>query len=300
MEFPNTFIIGVQKAGTTTLHDWLVQHPDVYSPKGYKDIDFLTNPERSDNSKELLRKAFMHSSGADVLLQSCVNYIFFPEALLKLKNLFPESKLIVVLRSPIDRAFSAFRYMKKMGREKRNLKEAMLYEPVSDLSYSLYNCDFTYIEHGMYYRQLQKCYEYFERNQVLVVDFDDLRRRPDDLLRNIYGFLNIRDNFLPDFKPRNVTGEVRFGTLQRCLTQSNSVRKWVLNNLVDFWLPQDKRRSLKEKLMEINTKPRSSQPSEELDGKQEVIEHFREIFLKETRQLDRLLQTNYVEKWGLE
>ncbi len=95
----------------------------------------------------------------------------------------PDSaKIIISLRNPIKRALSAYQYFKKLGKETRNPKLALLYEPKNDLQFSRYNNDFTYIEHGLYYRQLKQCLEYFPMEQILIFDFEDIHKNPEQLL----------------------------------------------------------------------------------------------------------------------
>jgi len=75
--FPNTFLIGIQKAGTTTLNDWLSQHPQVYCYNSLKDIPlFVKFPQPEQLNKRLLLEAPAYS-GEVVVLHSAVNYIFF-------------------------------------------------------------------------------------------------------------------------------------------------------------------------------------------------------------------------------
>ena len=70
-----------------------------------------------------------------VVLQSAVNYIFYPQYLEKLAQMSPAAKLIFILRNPIDRAVSSYGYFTKMLRENRNMQEAVIYEPKDSLNF---------------------------------------------------------------------------------------------------------------------------------------------------------------------
>ncbi len=87
MGLPNVFIIGVQKAGTTTLHDWLIQHPGIFGKKELKDEDFFTNPRRCDNAKKLLESEFKGSRSEKIILHSCVNYFVYRQSLCRIRFL---------------------------------------------------------------------------------------------------------------------------------------------------------------------------------------------------------------------
>ena len=73
--YPNTFIIGVQKAGTTTLDDWLSQHPQIYCYDALKDVHLFGLLDTADIEKKLLMEPTPYK-GQPVVLQSAVNYIF--------------------------------------------------------------------------------------------------------------------------------------------------------------------------------------------------------------------------------
>lgn len=254
MSLPNTYIIGVQKAGTTSLHYWLSQHPDIYGPNEYKDVDYFANPEIADMAKERLVKDFVHHNGESIVFQSHVNYIFYAKALDRIKTLTPEAKLIVVLRNPIDRAISAFRYFRKMGQEPRPAEKALLYKPKEKMSYSKQNNDFTYLEHGMYGQQLEKVYEIFDQEKVLILQFKELKNKPNELIQKVFKFLNIEETFIPNFQKKNQTGKVRFKWLQKKLTKTNRLRQLVIKYLFDWWLTSKKRQYLRKQLIEINTR----------------------------------------------
>src|SRR5215813_3567944 len=113
---PNTFIIGVQKAGTTTLDDWLSQHPQVYCYESLKDVLLFVRFKTSEEIEARLKKEPLPYENQPIVLQSAVNYIFYPEFLEKLAQMYPAAKLIIILRNPADRAVSSYYYFKKMLR----------------------------------------------------------------------------------------------------------------------------------------------------------------------------------------
>jgi len=127
--FPNTFLIGVQKAGTTTFNNWLSQHPQIYCYQSLKDIPlFVKFPEEKQLNKRLSLETPAYNRES-VVLHSAVNYIFYPSLLQKIATRKPDAKLIVILRNPVARAISSYFYLKKMLREKRSIEEALIYQP---------------------------------------------------------------------------------------------------------------------------------------------------------------------------
>lgn len=261
---PNTYIIGVQKAGTTSLHGWLAQHPDIYAPLELKDVDYFANPEIANNAKERLMDDFAGHKGEQIILHSYVNYIIYKEALKRIKKLNPETKLIVILRDPADRAISAYKYFKKMDIENRNIESALLYRPKKNLTYSKSNCDFTYIEHGFYGQQLENTFKIFNSQKVLVLSFKELTSEPEKLVKKVFKFLKVDDNFIPKFKKRNHSGKIRFEWLHKKLISTSKVRQKVVKYLIDWWLPAKKRQLVRERLIDMNISKTSEKKYSEI------------------------------------
>lgn len=276
MLLPNTYIIGIQKAGTTSLHNWLAQHFDIYAPLEFKDVDYFANPEVAIRARERLLKDFSDHEGESVILQSQVNYLFYPEAIARIKELTPQAKLIVILRDPVDRAISAYRYFTKMGREDRAINDALLYEPKTLVSYSRDNNDFTYLEHGMYGQQLEVLYKKFSSDKVLVLQFEELKTQPEKMISKVFGFLDVDKNFTPSFEQKNKTGKVRFSWLQKKLTDTNRLRKKMIKYLFNWWLPAEKRQLFKKQLIELNTEEKKAEELVSQKMKKKLHAYFEE------------------------
>lgn len=296
---PNTFIIGIQKAGTTTLDDWLAQHPQIYCYESLKDVMLFFRFKTTEEILQRMEKEPVPYKDQPVVLQSAVNYIFYPQFLEKLSQMSPAAKLIVILRNPVERAISSYSYFTKMLREKRPMQEALIYTPKEIAEFSKDNSDFTYIEHGFYAKQIKDCYKYFSKEQLLVLDYDDLAHDPSKLLRQIFSFLGIDENFQPDLTPKNVTGSVKNQYLQESLIKRGKFRKWFVDKIVDPIFPVGKRKMLKRKLFELNTgkKKQIEAPVTSKEIIAEVKKQLQPYFIEDTKELDALLGTDFYSKW---
>ena len=162
-----------------------------------------------------------------------------------------------------------------MFREKHDIETALLYQPKKNFEITRDNNDFTYVEHGFYYEQIKQCLEIFSKEQLLVLDYDDLKNNADKLLQNVFRFLNIDESFKANLAAKNVTGELKSKFLQEKILKKSGARKWVVDHLIDPWFPVNKRKLLKNKLFEINTS-KQKQPiadtviSEETCGKSKI------------------------------
>jgi Sulfotransferase domain len=298
--FPNTFLIGVQKAGTTTLNDWINQHPQVYCYNSLKDIPlFVKFPQPQQLNKRLSLETPAYNK-QPVVLHSAVNYIFYPSLLQQLAQKQPGAKLILIVRNPVTRAISSYFYFRKMLRETHDIKTALLYQPKKGFEITRDNNDFTYIEHGFYYEQVKTCLQYFSKQQLLVLDYDDLKNNSGELLKEVFLFLNIDENFKPELTAKNVTGELKSKFLQQKILKKSSFRKWIVDHLIDPWLPVNKRKLLKNKMFELNTakqKQADNGPEISEETLQEIKAALGEFYLHDTVQLDELLNTDFYSKW---
>lgn len=299
--FPNTFLIGVQKAGTTTLDDWLAQHPQIFCYESLKDVHLFARYANREEIDKRLQQETAGYTNQPIVLQSAVNYFFYPQLLQSIAQYAPQAKLIVILRNPIDRAVSSYSYFKKMLRETRPMEEAMIYPPKEATDFNKDNNDFTYIEHGLYAKQVKSCLQYFTKEQLLVLDYNDLVKNPARLLKNMFTFLGVDADFMPDLTPKNVTGSVKSQLLQETIIKKQGkLRKWAVDNIIDPVFPVGKRKMLKRKLFELNTgknqvaKPVQEESKETIAAVKQALAPY---FIDDAKELDAILGTSFSVKW---
>ena len=134
MNKPNLLIVGAAKSGTTSLHHYLDQHDEVFMSK-HKEPHFLINNEEGVNKipnginkyRDYIR-LFDNSKNYKYRGESSVMYLQFPEITIKniIKYLDDDIKIIIMLRNPIDRAFSGYQHVKRYNKmENYTFKEAI-------------------------------------------------------------------------------------------------------------------------------------------------------------------------------
>lgn len=296
--FPNTFIIGVQKAGTTTLNDWLSQHPEIYGYDTLKDVHLSARFKNVAEINQRLQQEPVPYKGEPIVLQSAVNYIFYEQMLRDIAQHQPNARLIVILRNPVQRAFSAYEYFKKMLREKRPVHEALMYTPKNAVPFSKDNNDFTYIEHGFYHAQVKNCLKYFKKEQLLVLEYEELKN-PKALLQKIFSFLKIDVSFQPNLEAKNVTGVTKSAALQKGIIGQSKLKRFIIKYLIDFWLPVTKRKKIKATLFEMNTAKAAPVKAgiEDTTDTSDIKQYLEGLYLEDVKQLDALLQTSFYSKW---
>src|SRR6056297_3627604 len=222
--------IGVQKAATTFIFKKLAEHPEVCG-SSKKEIHFFDKEYNYSKGIKFYHSFFQHCSDSKIKGEFTPRYIYHPKTASRIKKHFPNVKLIVCLRNPIERARSHYFYsLQQKGR-----------------LFYLYNSfgeairkDKILIERGFYYKQLKRYFDLFPKENILVLFFEDLKSNPKNFIQKIYSFLDVDDNFVPSNikEKKHVTGDKivkeKFPFLNFVLYKLRSLIKE--NSLIDIIL----------------------------------------------------------------
>ena len=261
--FPNFLIIGVAKAGTDSLVHYLNQHPDIFIPewlepnffavKGLSETrrDFNSDMAEWDYKRQLkisirsledYKSIFAEAGHCHAIGEKSPLYMYNLETAERIKSTLPNVKLIAILRNPVDRAYSHFRYRVQRFREPvLDFEHVVKLEPLTTDDIWVDYRD--YLRRGFYYRQLKPYFERFDRSQIKVILFDDYRTDLDASLKEIFQFLDVNDSFVPNTSvKKNVSGFPRSKLLHRLLhiflytfppMRKLRWRKTVLRSIID-------------------------------------------------------------------
>lgn len=243
MALPNAIIIGAQKAGSTSLYDWIGQHPDVYAPELVKDTHFFSNEERYSKGLKHLEQLYPKQEGQKVVLAGDVNYIFHDFVAERLYNYNKGLKLILVLRNPVERAKSAYYYFKQHLQEDRTFENAITDELSGKLVTVKQQANFAYLNHGFYFEQLQVYLRYFKANQIKILIFEQLLNDKENHLKSCFDFLDINNAFIPNWEHKNKTGQAKVKWISKLFIADNSLKRWLKK-----WTKYDKIIPLKFKI----------------------------------------------------
>jgi hypothetical protein len=179
-----TFIgIGAQKAATTWIYDVLADHPDVGLSES-KEVDFFSR--HFDKGYQWYERQFVAEDARKAYGEISPSYLNEPGVPPRVAAYLPHVKIIVSLREPIARAISNHKHEVRVG----HLAGA-------DVSFEtgLQNNP-SYVDQGRYATHLRRWLEFFPREQVLVVLYDDIRRDPQAVAQAVYRFLGIAPDFV--------------------------------------------------------------------------------------------------------
>jgi len=189
----NFVIAGVQKGGTTALFDYLGDYPDIALPDA-KELHFFDDEGQAWSRPDY---AAYHARFPDPGGRPCGEatpiYVYWPNSLERMAAYNPAMKLIVVLRDPVQRAWSHWRMEYARGVETQPfawcIREGR--QRLFDAEPWGHHREFSYVERGFYGEQMQRLYGLFPRSQVLVLTSDALRRNPGPALAQVRAFLGL-------------------------------------------------------------------------------------------------------------
>ena len=219
---PDFILLGEMKSGTTTVYDHIVRHPNIIPPLS-KDSTFYhnyywrgVNWYRSYFPSTLLIQIRKALAGSKVLTgEACVDGLFHPLVAERIARINPKCKIIIVLRNPVDRAYSHYQHETRKGRETLSFKEAINQESSRTAYDSVEKIDgldyvnhdfrrFSYLARGHYADHIQRVFNHFPREQVLILRSEDYFQEPRSGLNKIFEFLSLNNAKLRDYPVLNV------------------------------------------------------------------------------------------------
>ena len=231
MSLPNFMCLGAAKSGTTTLYDILRQHPAVYIPS-FKEPHFFDIPENYKNGINWYEKNYFKNANTKVVADFTPSYFFDKEAPKRIfESLGGKVKFVVILRNPVDRAYSHYLHSKRDVHEDLEFKEALMNES-SRLNKYEENGDYlsylrqSYVSQGLYSDMLDRYLSYFSLDNFLFIQFEEefIKHREETIIK-ILNFLEI-DNF--DLKidiKSNPASKEKSKTLKRIMKKRGWWRK---------------------------------------------------------------------------
>lgn len=237
---PDFLIIGAYKSGTTSMVQYLGQHPDIFMP-WLQEPNYFAYPPSGDLSKRrpevdrntIYRRhrtparsqyeALFIDAPAGALVGECSpEYMRSPLACGRIANELPAAKLLAILRNPVDRAFSDFQAFVRDSVEQSTFAEAIRRHPRSDPGYH-------YVSTGFYGKQLEPYFDTFPADHIKVVLTEDLKADGQGVLREVCEWLGVsHDGWTPDMtEQRNVSGRPGNAAVALAYRLRRTMRPWV-------------------------------------------------------------------------
>jgi len=243
---PNFLLVGAAKSGTTTLYNYLKAHPQIYMPTRKEPLYFISEVIQYHKTDKWMRKAIKNNKGRKVYIDNIDDYLklfecasneiaigeatatylyYHNHSIPKIKKELGDVKILIILRNPIHKVFSQYKYLKRGGAEPLSLLKAIQEEDRRIAKN--YNSLYHYISQGLYFRQVKDFVDNF--SSVKIVLLEDLNKDLNYTMDSIFKFLSVDENaYIPSGEIFNKTGYVP--------------KRKVLNKLIlQFFFPKELR-----------------------------------------------------------
>jgi hypothetical protein len=210
------FIVGAPKAGTTSLFHYLDTHPDILmssvkEPDYFSDKELLSQSLYYGGSRvdtiEKYNSLFPDGNDGKILGEGSVSYLFYPEVPLRIKKYNSESKIIIMLRNPVERAFSHFLMDYRLGLTSVSFEAE--FHKKEGLNFQ------QYFLLGNYSTQINRYVKVFGRENIHVIWYSDFKKNSEKEVKKVFNFIGV-----------NSSPKIDFGTVHNSFTmpKNNFIR----------------------------------------------------------------------------
>ena len=248
---PTFLVVGAVKAGTTSLHEYLQQHPGIFmSPvketNYFSDADMLFDHFNLDYRQDIstnidkyldgpmdkkvhishvrtrrqYEKLFRDVKDQKVIGEVSNSYLYLPSTTSAIQSQLPDAKIVMILRNPVERLYSQFLMNLRLGKiAENNLRKEIAADQAKPVKG--WGVSHLYLEVGNYYEQVKRYYDTFPASQIMVILFDDFKKDQKKVMHDLFAFLGANPDFNVDTSQKyNEAGVPRFGKLNYILTQT--------------------------------------------------------------------------------
>ena len=276
------FIVGAPKAGTTSLHYYLNEHPEILM-SSMKEPDFFLEKEIADlglyygttriNTPQKYHNLFSDKKDEKIFGESSVSYLYYPEVPKRIKEYNTKAKIIIMLRNPVDRAFSHYLMDSRLGllsdkfEDVFNKKEGLKFQQ--------------YFLLGNYYEQVKRYFDEFSKENVHIIRYSDFKKDAEQEVQKAFKFMDIDSSCKVNFKTVHNSFFMPKGKIIRKIYSIVWLRK-----LLSFLFPFVLVTFIKSALFRKGEKPKITNESRKI---------FIEYYLDDICKLEELLSINLSE-----
>ncbi|MFO0792859.1 MAG: sulfotransferase [Candidatus Brocadiaceae bacterium] len=282
---PNFLGLGAQKAGTTSLFEYLRSHSDIYLPPNKETAFFYHDYLYEKGLSYYSDHYFGGWKGQKAVGEISPHYLYHPFCCERIRKHLNNLNFIIMLRNPIDRAYSNYLMEVRRGRENLSFKEAIEKEP-ERIKKGLFEKDtYSYVQRGFYYEQIKMYMDRFDDSRFLFLLSEDLKNNRETTMKQVYRFLGVDKEINASFleKEYHTASKMRFTWLYKFLTAPPPWSKTMTKALIPFKLRQD----IKGFLYRYNKKTFTPPPVD-----MEIRLHLRKIFAESNKNLEKLIGKN--------
>jgi len=296
VKLPDFLIVGAARSATTSLFYYLKNYDEIYMPirKEPWFFSYVNNPPgySSPGAYDVVHKLedyidlFKASRGDQIIGEASPSYLFMHDTTIRnIRDVYGKHykklKIIIVLRDPVERAYSHYMMHKRGYREPLDFEEAIAPETIAVRLRENWDIFYDYVSCGLYYAQVKAYLDEFPEVKVFL--YDDLTGEEGKALRELCGFLGV--DFRDDVKlgTYNKSGVPRVEFLNGLINRSSLIKDFLM-----AVIPRSVANLLRHKVYKFNMKPAKMSPKQE--------EYLSSAFGKDIENLSRLLNRD-LSKW---
>ena len=290
-KLPNMLVVGAAKCGTTSLAAFLRTHPDIYM-SGTKELSFFL-PSEGQMVKSLDSYKACFASAEDQLVrgEASVNYLYYEESPRLIREaLGSDVKLIVMLRNPVDMAYSLWGHNRRLEREPRSFQSALDHEMermAGEDELVGWRPNYFYRARATYSPQIRRYLNEFGSEHIRIMLFEDVLRDEASELQALCEWLGVSTNVPLEFPRLNPAGSNRIRSLRRWMDGGSSSKK-----LLKRLIPNSVRLPVRRVAERFN---RTERAPDRLDAN--TREQLMSLFIKDVDQLSELIGRDLHEIW---
>jgi uncharacterized protein YajQ (UPF0234 family) len=293
------FVIGAARGGTTSLYNYLQQHPEVFLP-GVKECNYFSRVESLDkevylnpeagkeyhmkiiNSELVYDQLFLDAKENQKKGEVSPSYMWDESTAKRIYDYHKEAKLIVTLRNPIERAYSHYLMHYHTGYDKAPSFE----ESLNSERNGIWGGGNMYLEMGLYYSQLKAYFDLFNRDQIRVIVTEEWTQNSAKAMDDIFDFLEV-----PAFE--GDLSEETFNASKQIKNKGllDVLRSEKIKRSLSKILPEKTREKIKEQLFYKEA------PKQEIDL--ETYNRLKDYFKEDIKQTEELIGMDLSKKWNL-
>jgi hypothetical protein len=290
IRLPNFVVVGAAKCGTTSLFHYLKQHSDVFLPV-QKELHYFAYDHLSRNTggpggartldfacatRQAYEAHYRHAGSQTAIGEVSPSYFYFPQVSERINLELDGPKIVVILRDPIQKAYSQYMHLVRDNRETLPFFEALMAE--QDRTAAGWTAMWRYAESSLYSQRITKYLEVFGEDRIKILLFEELSKNPAPVLDALFGFLGLapRDAINTE-RVYNRSGHPRSRALADFLARPNPV-----TTAARRWVPDRLRDRIKYAMLNLNT------------GRKEAIDdrsraYLQAFFADDVGELERIL-----------
>lgn len=245
---PNFFLVGAAKSGTTALADALSQHPQIYMSAIKEPYYYCEQPLMTDGQYEAM---FRGAESFAIRGEATTGYLYDPSTASRIIADCPDARIAMILRNPVDMAFSFWQFMQTNGSEHRSFPDALKDIDGDTLSNPAGRSEnYLYVRRARYAPQVHRFLDTFGHDRCHIMIYDDYRSDAEGVLEGLFQFLGVDPTFTASNRNLNSGATAR----------SRFAHKLIHRNypLLKACLPPEWRRKLRSGVKRMNRKVASN------------------------------------------